>query len=183
MGATAGDVYSMYSSSRWRRHFLRHPTLGAYDAAARQLDAAFGLPAGLLERVKRQESGGMFLVPNSSAGAIGIMQLMPGTARALGVNPRDPLQATYGAAEYLSSLARRYHGNMQEALAAYNWGPGHVDKLLSRYGSGWRGHLPKGVNSYVTATAPDPHISVTVRAKTGASAVLAGAGLAAVPGT
>jgi len=54
---------------------------------------------------------------------------------------------------------------------------------VNRYGAGWRGHIPKGVNSYVTAISPDPHVSVTVRSKTGASAVLAGAGLAAVPGT
>jgi hypothetical protein len=156
---------------------------GSYTSYLSATDRYFGLPAGTLERLWKREASDRFNPPISSAGAVGPMQLMPGTARAMGVDPSDPESAGYGAGLYLSQLVKRYHGNMQAALAAYNWGGANVDRLVSRYGAGWRGHLPKGVNSYVTATSPDPHISVTVKSKTGASAVLAGAGLAAMPGT
>jgi len=64
----------------------------------------------------------------SRAGAIGEMQLMPGTARTLGVDPYDPQQNYMGGARYLSSLMRRYDGDLVRALAAYDAGPGAVDK-------------------------------------------------------
>ena len=64
----------------------------------------------------------------SPAGAIGEMQLMPATARALGVDPFDSQQNVQGGAIYLSHLMRRYNGDLVLALAAYNAGPGAVDK-------------------------------------------------------
>lgn len=64
----------------------------------------------------------------SSKGAIGLAQLMPATARDLGVDPRDPVANLTGGARYLRQLLDGFDGNVEKALAAYNAGAGRVRK-------------------------------------------------------
>ena len=85
------------------------------------------LSPALIEAVAWCESHGRHGL-TSSKGAIGEMQLMPGTARGLGVDPTDARQNYRGGAAYLAVLMRRYDGDLQRALAAYNAGPGAVDR-------------------------------------------------------
>ena len=77
-------------------------------------------------RLVQQESG-WNASARSNKGALGLAQLMPQTARALGVNPLDPVQNLEGGAKY---LRRQYEtfGNWRLALAAYNAGPGAVER-------------------------------------------------------
>jgi soluble lytic murein transglycosylase-like protein len=97
-----------------------HRVIGDAAQAAR-------LSPALVEAVAWQESR---MNPGlvSSAGAIGEMQLMPATARALGVDPRDSRQNYGGGAAYLRLLMNRYDGDLIRTLAAYNAGPRAVDR-------------------------------------------------------
>jgi cell wall-associated NlpC family hydrolase len=100
------------------------PYASVIDAAS----ARTGVPASLISAVAQQESG-FNAGAVSKAGAEGIMQLMPATAKGLGVT--DPLNATQsinGGADYLASLLQRFGGNTTLAVAAYNAGPGAVLK-------------------------------------------------------
>lgn len=99
-----------------------------YESIFAQAAATYGVPEALLKAVAKNESG-FNPYAKSSSGAMGIMQLMPGTAKALGViNPYDPAQNIMAGAKYLSELLQRFKGNVQDAVAAYNAGPGTVEK-------------------------------------------------------
>jgi len=93
------------------------------DAAADK----YGLPRKLVRSVMAAESN---FQPTavSPKGAIGLMQLMPSTAQALGIDPNDPAQNVDGGARYLRDLLLKYNYGLWHALAAYNAGPGAVEK-------------------------------------------------------
>jgi soluble lytic murein transglycosylase-like protein len=101
-------------------------TLSALDLADGAADK-YGLPRGLVRSVMAAESG---FQPHSVSpkGAVGLMQLMPSTARELGADPHDPAQNVDAGAHYLRDLLLRYNGRLWLALAAYNAGPSAVEK-------------------------------------------------------
>ncbi|MFD1796162.1 lytic transglycosylase domain-containing protein [Paracoccus aurantiacus] len=98
----------------------------AYIPHAQAMAKKYGIPESLFLRLVNQESRWN---PNarSHKGAMGLAQLMPGTAAKLGVNPRDPVQNLEGGARYLRMMYNQF-GDWRLALAAYNAGPGAVQK-------------------------------------------------------
>ena len=100
---------------------------GIYLEMARDAARRHNVPVELFLRVVRTESG-FRPTAKSNKGAIGLAQLMPYTARHLGVNPHDPKQNLEGGARYLSQQYRRF-GDWRLALAAYNAGPEAVEKF------------------------------------------------------
>lgn len=97
-----------------------------WTSLARTAAQEAGIPEDLFFRLIRQESGWKAGV-KSGAGAIGLTQLMPGTADYLGVDPHDPVQNLKGGARYLREQFDTF-GDWRLALAAYNAGPGAVKK-------------------------------------------------------
>ena len=98
------------------------------DAIFEEAAARYDVSVDLLKAVAKAESG---FNPNavSKAGAIGVMQLMPATARSLGVaDPYDARQNIMGGAKYLKENLDRFNGDVSLALAAYNAGPNAVQK-------------------------------------------------------
>lgn len=112
-----------------------------------------GIDGGMLTRQIGAESG---FDPNavSSKGATGIAQFMPGTAKQYGVDPTDPNSSIDGAARYDADLLKKYNGNNGLALAAYNWGPGNVDRWIQSGGD--VSQMPRETQAYVARVTGMP---------------------------
>ncbi len=101
---------------------------GPYEALIQQAATRNGVEPALLRGLIEQESG-FNPSASSSAGALGLTQLMPSTAASLGVTePLNPTQSIEGGARLLGELLRQFHGNVSDALAAYNAGAGAVEQ-------------------------------------------------------
>lgn len=117
------------------------PNLSRHEGIIQEAARRYGLDPNLIRGVIAQESRG---VPHatSRAGARGLMQLMPATARSLGVsNPLDPRQNILGGSAYLARQLRANGGNVERALWAYNAGPGNLA----------RGRMPRETRAYIPA--------------------------------
>lgn len=103
-------------------------TTSNYEDIIKQAATQYNLPEKLISSVIKQESN-FNATAVSSAGASGLMQLMPGTAKYLGVTDTlNPEQNIMGGAKYLRQMLDQFDGNTETALAAYNAGPGAVKK-------------------------------------------------------
>jgi hypothetical protein len=140
VGAAAGGAFDLYRGTQW--HDAQDNNVNALVSG---LTSAGGPTPALINAMIGQESGG-----NQSAvsrkGALGMMQLMPNTAKELGVNPYDKAQNIAGGTRYMSELLSRYGGNVPEALGAYNAGPGRMDAFLAG-----KATLPDETKNYIAS--------------------------------
>ena len=137
MSGQPRDTVAAFLEARWREPgpvptdeggpAFRGPALdlGALEDDLATLSHEHGVAAGLVRAVIAAESAGNPRAV-SPVGAIGLMQLMPGTAAALGVDPWSPRDNLRGGIAYLASLLRDFDGNTRLALIAYNAGPSHA---------------------------------------------------------
>jgi soluble lytic murein transglycosylase-like protein len=113
------------------------------------IGAMSNLPPGLLEAQSFVESRGNPRAV-SPKGAKGLMQLMDATAKQYGVtDPFDPAQSLMAGGQYDAFLLKRYGGDIRKALAAYNWGMGHLDKDVATNGPNWKAHAPRETQQYI----------------------------------
>ena len=117
----------------------------------------YGIDPNIAMRMVRQESQ-FNPKAESKVGAAGLTQLMPNTAKEMGMSPEDrydPEKSLEGGFKYLNKLRNQYGGDYEKALAAYNWGQGHVNKHLAKNdGTLNRTSLPKETADYLNKIMP-----------------------------
>ena len=126
-GTTGADT-SGISAAQTTASSANSYTSGELDSIFEEAANSYGVSSIILKSIAKAESG---FNPSavSNAGAVGIMQLVPSTAAALGVsNSYDARENIMGGAKYISQLLSNYQGNISLALAAYNAGSANVDK-------------------------------------------------------
>jgi len=127
----------------------------SYVIAAYGCSLLSGINPSVFERQIWQESG-FRADAVSSAGAQGIAQFMPSTARAHGVDVSNPLSSLCGAARLDASYLHTYQGNYAKMLGAYNAGPGRVDWAMSQGGASWCAFLPAETQQYILNILLEP---------------------------
>ena len=118
------------------------------DRIITQAAKTHGVEEALVKSVIKVESN---FNPNSTSpkGAMGLMQLMPETARELGVqNPYDPVENVEAGTRYLKMLLKRYDGNVPLSLAAYNWGMGNIERRPDQMPTETRQYVDRVTNYY-----------------------------------
>lgn len=123
-----------------------------FDPIIAEASRQYQVPEKLVRAVIKAESN-FNPKARSHAGAMGLMQLMPGTAADLGVrNAYDPRENIMGGTRYLKDLLDRYNGNIPMALAAYNWGMGNLER---------GGALPAETRNYIQQVSKFFHSTAT----------------------
>lgn len=114
----------------------------------------YALPTRLLARVAAQESNFDPGAYNAQSGAQGMMQIVPKWHPGVNVTDLDPRDDILYAAKYLRENHNRF-GSWSKALAAYNWGPGNLQKAITAHGDSWLQFAPQETQSYVTNVTRD----------------------------
>lgn len=123
---------------------------GGGSTSLAALELSMGLPSGVLTGIYGTESAFGKNAGKSSAGALGPMQFMPGTAKRYGITDRTDFgQSSRGAARYMADLMKMFAGDEVKALAAYNWGEGNVQSDIAKHGDDWLSYAPSETQNYV----------------------------------
>lgn len=142
--------------SAW--YYLLHPEeKGTYPWDFSKPEEMYNLPSGILSGVAKVESD-FNADAVSKSGAQGMFQIMPKTQDFIrnnldkthrSIDPFDAAEESYAAGLYLSHLMKKYQGDEEKSLAAYNWGDANVDAASKQWGKDWKAHIPSQVQDYV----------------------------------
>jgi soluble lytic murein transglycosylase-like protein len=130
------------------------PTRAEIEQLITILARAFGLDVGASLRQCEKESRFNPLAANEVSGAYGLFQLEPATARQMGVSRVNPAENVFGGLKYVRWCGEMFGGNMRQAYAAYDWGAGHLNKLIEEHGDQWEANLPPETAAYVQFILP-----------------------------
>lgn len=108
-----------------------NPTKSDYESLIEKTALKYGVPPEFAKAVAASESA-YNPKAKSKKGAVGLFQLMPGTAKDLGVDPTDPAQNIEGGIRYLAEQLKKFDGDQRLAAAAYNWGPARVTSAIAK---------------------------------------------------
>lgn len=157
---------TFYGSSSSSKTTTKKSYTGKYAKQINSSAKKYGVDPFLIAAMIQQESR-FNSKAVSSAGAKGLMQLMPGTAREMGVkNPFDVTQNINGGTKYIAQQLAKYNGNIQKALYAYNAGAGNVTKILKSGSGSWK--EPKNYYKKVTGYLKD-FVAKATKTSTGAT--------------
>jgi hypothetical protein len=187
---STGGISSTDKALGYTRHALTMPGDPAGYLAS--IEKQRGLPPGTLSRMWQVESksGKNLVGPLLKNGdqAIGDFQFTSGTWNDWGNGgDRFSFKDQAGASgRYMQSLMRKYGGDIRKALAAYNWGPGNLDKDIAKNGGQWDSHLPAETRNYIAQIAGEvakrSAVKLTVDVRNNTSARVAVQANAAAPG-
>jgi len=113
------------------------------------LAKAFGLDVAASLRQCEKESSFNCDAVHPVSGARGLFQLMPDTARQMGVNRMEPAENVYGGLKYMRWLKETYAFTDRQAYAAYDWGGGNVHHVVAQHPEDWEVNLPEETRKYV----------------------------------
>lgn len=123
-------------------------TVRSYAPIAQAASNATGVDQNVIMAQIQSESGGS-VGAVSKAGAQGVSQFMPDTAKRYGVDVNSVESSINGQARYMADLLKMFDGDYTKALAGYNWGEGNVQKAIQKHGDNWLAHAPKETRDYV----------------------------------
>lgn len=161
-------------TSSWLPDWLK-PWLGGDDTSGGTPGGAPPARDSMLDAIMHVESGGNPNAVNRTTGAMGAYQFMPATwaQYGRGGSPFDPVAARDAASRYLDHLEEHYKGDEEKALAAYNWGEGHVDQDIAQNGPDWLAHAPAPTQQYVSDVEKSIRVDVHITNQTGANVAVA----------
>jgi hypothetical protein len=140
--------------AEWAKGMFNAGRRAIGDTRLNGLEQQYGLPKGLLDAVWGAETSWGMNNRASSAGAKGNFQMLDGTAKQYGVQIGSFLSESDGAARMYRDLLKGNGGNLDKALAAYNWGQGNLNKDIKAHGDDWLKFAPKQTQDYIEKIDP-----------------------------